>query len=162
MTIACCHRSPFSQRGGRLPCRNVTYVITDVIGYNGGVARVVLWYAKLNLTGEVGTDVSCFSKNTASSFSKESERAYSKREPRRIDASPNIRRTAATPKRQKPTTARPITAPPRNPIINAGLMPFFVASAAREFEESCDDNTPFSRQRRKAQYRKYSTTAKRR
>ncbi len=58
-----------------------------------------------------------------------------KEKPRRMVASPTTQRTAQTPSKLKPTTARPMTAPPRNAIKNAGLMPFCAASAARELAE---------------------------
>ena len=41
--------------------------------------------------------------------------------------------TAVTPNRLEPTTAMPITAPPRKPVIKDGLMPFTAASAAFVF-----------------------------
>ena len=48
--------------------------------------------------------------------------------------SPVTSSTAATPSREHPTTSRPMTAPPRKPIKNAGLMPFWAASAVRALD----------------------------
>ena len=42
--------------------------------------------------------------------------------------------TAATPNSEQPTTSRPITAPPRKPMRNAGFSPFCAPSAARPLE----------------------------
>ncbi len=41
---------------------------------------------------------------------------------------PVISITSATPRSVPPTTAIPMTAPPRKPDMNAGLMPFWAAS----------------------------------
>ena len=57
-----------------------------------------------------------------------------KEKPRRIEALPVTISTAATPKREQPTTKSPMTAPPRKPIRKAGLIPFWAASAVRPLE----------------------------
>ena len=50
-----------------------------------------------------------------------------------MEVSPKIIITPITPSRHAPTTARPITAPPRKPIKNAGRMPLLAATALRAF-----------------------------
>ena len=57
-----------------------------------------------------------------------------KEKPRRMPESPVSISTTATPSSEKPTTSRPMTAPPRKPIKNAGLMPFCAPSAVLAFE----------------------------
>ena len=57
-----------------------------------------------------------------------------KEKPRRMLESPVSRSTAATPNREQPTTSRPMTAPPLKPMRNAGLMPFWAASAVRALD----------------------------
>ena len=52
-----------------------------------------------------------------------------------MEESPVIISTAATPSKEQPTTSSPITAPPRKPMRNAGLMPFCAASAARPLDD---------------------------
>ena len=58
-----------------------------------------------------------------------------KEKPSKILESPVTSSTAATPSREQPTTSRPMTAPPRNPMRNAGLMPFWAASAVRPLDK---------------------------
>ena len=57
-----------------------------------------------------------------------------KEKPSRMLESPVTISTAATPSREQPTTNRPITAPPRKPMRNAGLMPRWAASAVRALD----------------------------
>ena len=59
-----------------------------------------------------------------------------KEKPSRIVVSPTSQRTAATPKSEQPTTKSPITAPPRNPMRNAGRIPLSAPSAQRALESA--------------------------
>ena len=58
-----------------------------------------------------------------------------KEKPSRMVASAVRRSTAMTPSRLKPTTARPMTEPPRKPIRNAVFRSFFAPSAVRPLAE---------------------------
>ncbi len=59
---------------------HVAHVITDIIGDNRGIARVVFGNAEFNLAAEVGAYIGGFGKNAAARLCKQGKRACAKAE----------------------------------------------------------------------------------
>ena len=59
---------------------NVTDIVTDIVGDNGWVARVVLGNTELNFAGQVSGNIGCLGENTATGFGKQGQGAGAKAE----------------------------------------------------------------------------------
>ena len=110
----------------------VADVVADVVGDDGRVARVVLGDAGFDLADEVGTDVRALREDAAAQAREDRDQRAAEGE-----ADEGLENLFARPcpwfrargsnrprrARPKPTTRRPVTAPPRKAILSAGFKP---------------------------------------
>ena len=119
----------------------VADVVADVVGDHGRVARVVLGNARLDLADKVGADVGGLGEDAAAEPGEDRDQRAAEAEPdQRVDSVPlavagdpgEHAVVAGQPDQARPTTSRPVTAPPRNATASA-----WRDAAARRLRDPC-------------------------
>ena len=104
----------------------VTDVVADVVGDGGGVARVVLGDALLDLADQVGADVGGLGEDAAADTHEHGEQRGAEAEALEHAAARGPCRastTTAAPNRPRPTVNMPATPPVRNAMRMASFSP---------------------------------------